>query len=600
MEGDEKNLPPKTADDLVKYITLLRKHINISLLLPPLLEQEALTSDEKHQLRLSNIDPKNHVSFLITDILPSKGDKGLEYFITILKKSIKEPGSAGHRYILENVFHMQTGSIAKTINSEYEDLNNVLINFDSIINDNVDANDIQIAVEHTVFCLCHSKRKDNGSSLLSREVKDTLQLKSNLTFLKLFDCLVECKPPLILPHDVSLLHKITNVLGMEKRFHNIISTLRHLVDDYEVKAAIKNTVTSPETGKSVVKVTVTNARCGSPQLKSSVKDSLLKALDEITFKFLGKDDGSVILYWEFQEEYFTLIQKSFKHACSSKIVLGKLLITNVSRESNKNQINIAMEIVDPLLLRFAKKSPSIVEILSPEHDNFVILLLSIINNGSSAAYKFLFQSKPLEDMSLTKMIEDYIAEQKLHWCDISSIQHFIYDVYEWSIYVENSVYTDLLRRLLVTIQDYEPACLESEDLPPLNLNCSINCATMTTVFLGINSVSFEVIMTLKYGLSRLLCLSILEFQCIKWEITQSGLNIDWQVPSQFLSRIDAVVQYSKSCGSLEIQEFSCPTKTSIKLTCCIQDSQLLLDGTPLLIPDLKGNYCMIMHAILLP
>ena len=590
MEGDQNILPPKTADDLVKYTTLLRKHVNISLLLPPLLEQEALTSDEKHQLRLSTTDPKDLVSFLITDVLPSKGDQGLGYFVTSLKKSIKEPGSAGHRYILENVFNIQTSTIAKAINTEFESLSNLLIRFDSIVNDNIDTDDIHTALEHTIFYLCHSKCKEDCSSLLSQKMKDALQFK---TFLKLFDYLVECKPPLILPHDVSLLHKINNVLDMEKGFCNIIATLRHLVDDYEVKAAIKSTSHSPqllEPGKSLVKVTVTNAQCGSPQLKSSVKDSFLKALDEITFNFLGKDDGSVILYWDFQEEYFTSVEKSLKHAFNNKIVLGEILITNVSMENNLNQISIAVEIVDPLLLQFAKKTPSIVEMLSPKQENFLILLLNIINSGSNVVHKFFLHSKPLEKAPLAKIIEDYMTEQKLHWCDISIIQHFLYNVYEWNIHKEMKVYADLLRNLLVAIQDYEPACLQSEDLPPLNLSCTVNHAAMTTVFLGINSVSFEVIMTLKYALCRLLCLSIVEFQCIKWEITNIGLNIDWQVPLESLSHIEAIVKFSESCGGLEIQEISCSTKTSIKLTCCIQGSQLLLDGTPLLIPDLEGDH----------
>lgn len=341
-------MSPKTADDLVEHLTLLRKCINITLLLPSLLEQKALTSDEKHQLRLPNTDPKNHVSYLITDILPSKGDKGLEYFVKSLKESIKEPGSAGHKYILENLFNMSTDSIAKTVNTEYEDLSSLLIQYDSIIIDNVDTNEIQIAVGHAIFYLRHSKRKDNGSSLLSKETKEHLQNTGNSTFLKLFDCLVECIPPLILPHDVSLLHKINNVLGIERGFDRIIATLQHLVDDYEIKAAIKNTRTSPEItepGKSIVKVTITNAQCGSPQLKSSVKDSLMKSLDEITFNFRGKDDGSVILFWDFQEKHFTIIQESLKHAYKNKTVLGKLLITNVDKESSKDQISIAMEIL---------------------------------------------------------------------------------------------------------------------------------------------------------------------------------------------------------------------------------------------------------------
>jgi len=230
--------------------------------------------------------------------------------------------------------------------------------------------------------------------------------------------------------------------------------------------------------------------------------------------------------------------------------------------------------------------------LSSEHDTFVNLLLSIIITGSSYVCSFLSDSKSLKNLKevpLSKIIEDSISEQKLHWCDISFIQHFMYNVYEWSIHTKKS-YGPILRHLLITIQDYEPACSESEDLPLLNLTCSYNCIVITTVFLGINSVSFEVIVTLKYALSRLWCLSIIKFQCIKWEITQSGLNVDWQVPSKLLSHIEDIVHNCEPCGGLEIQEICSTTDmTSIIITCCIQDSQLLLDGTPLLITDMKGD-----------
>jgi len=124
---DEQLTVPKTADDLVKHITLLRQHIDLTLLLPHLLQQDALTSNDKHTMTLSSIDPKERIRILITDILPSKGKNGLEFLIKGLKRSIDEPGSQGHRYILESVFNIPILKMYRKISMDSEDLNILLI-----------------------------------------------------------------------------------------------------------------------------------------------------------------------------------------------------------------------------------------------------------------------------------------------------------------------------------------------------------------------------------------------------------------------------------------------------------------------------------------
>ena len=372
---------------------------------------------------------------------------------------------------------------------------------------------------------------------------------------------------------------------MEAGFAEIKSTLKELVLDYEKEAAIENMAPSTESDDGHIVVKIPNASCGSPQLKMSVKDSFIKALDEIKFTFQGKDDGSVILYWEFQKQYFSEVQQSLKHACDNKIKLGHFLITKVESLENQNQLHVIMEIMDPFLLQFAQKKPFIAEGILPCQESFLLLLLKIINIGGAVLEPFLLQSKVkgshFEEKSLLKMIECLVSENKLHSCDISVIQHFIYDVKKD---VESSS-AKVLEELLLATQDYEPICLGSEDLPSVNVECP---AVVATLFLGVNSISFEVMMALKYALSRFLCLSVSEFQYIKWELKQNGLQIFWQTSLLFLDHIRAILQGSESSGGLILKEIDYNYQSKIHLTCFLQDFQLLLDGAPLLIPDLEG------------
>jgi len=582
---------PKTADDLVKHITVLRQHIDITLLLPYLIEQDALTSNEKHTLTLLSTDPKDRVGTLVTDILPSKGKRGLEYLIKSLKKSIDEPGSEGHRYILESVFNIPTLKVSRKISMDYEDLNILLIKFETTIINAVDQNAIKIALNHVTFYLCNSKLKDDedGTSLLTQESKNTILFNDSLTFIQLFNCLVKSDPPLISPNDVSLLHKINGVLDMEISFTDIMNTLKELVLDYEKEAAIENVVpsmNSTESDKGYVIAKILNASCGSPQLKTSVKDSFLKALDEVKFNFLGKDDGSVILYWEFQKQYFAEVQQSLKNACDNKVKLSNFLLTQVECKCDQHQIHVVMKIIDPYLLRLAQKKPFIAETISPCQENFLFLLLNIINIGSGVIEPFLLQSDAIalenrKEKSFLNVIEHFVNKNQLHSYDISVIQHFIYNAKR----AVDSSSASVLVDLLLATQDYEPVCLESEDLPSLNVECAV---VIITLFLGINSISFEVMMTLKYALSRFLSVSVTEFQYIKWEMKQDGLQIIWQTSLHWLSHVQTILQCRESSGGLVVKEINQICQDKICFTCFLQDFQLLLDGSPLLIPDLEG------------
>jgi len=494
---------PRTADDLKIHTILLRKNINLPLLLPYLIRQKALTPNEEHELQKDSVDPMERIGVLITRVLPSKGNNGLEYLLKGLKDSLNEPGSAGHKHILEKVFKIPLVKVTEKLCMYNEDLITLLTEYVSIITSSVDNRAIKTALEHTIFYLCQLKLKENDAFLLSTDTRFKLRTESNLTFMKLFDCLSNDDSPVIIPNDVSLLHRINTVIGKIKEFSLVLPSLNQLVSNYEREAAIENTGPPScvsNSGKSRLKVTITNAHSSGPQLKLSVNSAFLKALNEITFNFCGKDSGSVILYWEFQEEYYEDVHQSLEHAYQNEIQLGQLLVTKVEMKPDQSLLNLEMKIIDPMLLHVTEKRGYLVDLLASEQDKYLFLLLRIIEIGSKPMEEFLqhsFDKSPetyalLEGKTLLNAIEVLISRNRLHCYDISIIQHCIYEAYKWFSVQYNDTYGRALKILLVETQDYNPQLATPSGEP----KCAESHATIITFFFNIFHVNFEVMMTL--------------------------------------------------------------------------------------------------------
>ena len=116
--GPPHKRPPDTVHDLCKREVIFNKHINLDLLLPYLKETNILTSRESYTLSYAATPPENRISQLVTEILPSKGERALEVLKLALLESLEEEGSDGHEFILQEVFGIVNGTIANNFNND--------------------------------------------------------------------------------------------------------------------------------------------------------------------------------------------------------------------------------------------------------------------------------------------------------------------------------------------------------------------------------------------------------------------------------------------------------------------------------------------------
>lgn len=591
---------PKTADDLLSHIVLLRKHINLKLLLPHLIRQGALTADEKYNLQNENNHPMMRIDMLI-DILTTKGNDGLEFLLNALKDSSNESGSAGHSYILKEVFKHQIATVkfAEKLCMDNDALIGLLAKLDSLISQKLDNQAAKTALDHTVFYLSQLRLKESENFLLDKKTSDQLQDDKDLTFLKLFSYLTKADNPIIIPSDVSMLHKINAFLRKERGFNVVSSPLCDLVTEYEKDNAIENTG-PPEafikTNASLLTAKVSNAQYGGPQLKSSVNHAFLAALNEITFNYRGKDTGSVVMYWEFSKKYFDQVHQSLEHACQNRIQLGQILVIKVEAEQKSSSIHLEMQIVDPKLCQLTQQK-QFSELIAPAQEDYVHLLLNFLELDSKPIEQYFKESsnrypfKPLllpEGKSLREGINALISENKLHCYDVSVIQHLLYKVYSWSTVHCNKKYDTMVKHLLLEIEKYNPGLIPSWDI---NFVQDQNSALIKTLFTGIASLSFEILMTLKYVLSQFFNIAVYEFYYVKSnsDIEQSTTEIIWETSFENFKMLAENLQQFQSSNILLLFKKSHSKQREIQFSFQLQDSQILLDGSPNLILDLESK-----------
>lgn len=190
-----------------------------------------------------------------------------------------------------------------------------------------------------------------------------------------------------------------------------------------------------------------------------------------------------------------------------------------------------------------------------------------------------------EGMSFKEMTDILILEDKLHCFDISYIQQFLLCLLKWDT-SQGSQHNESIIALLKEAQDYEPVSTGSP-LPTVQLHGEISHTnSFVTQFTNLQCVSYEVMMTLKYALSQLLCLSLPAFQYIDWGRTDEGCQITWKTFPENLLKIEYKLRYYPSTAALAVNNFN-PYQIAFK--CNIKNMQILLDGSPLLYPDLDGK-----------
>jgi len=608
--GPPHTRPPDSVDDLSKHAVTLKQHLNLDLLLPYLEEKSMLTRNEYHELSHSATPVETRTMKLVIDILPTKGRKAVEAFKQALLASLREKGSSGHWVILQEVFgHVASTDSSSAIDKEWlptadiiseesEDFSLFLLKFSGVLQ-----NGSKVVVGERLRKIatyfCHLKVK-SGMSLLQENVKSEL-CSEDLTFSKLFICLdSKSDPPVISDRDVSMLHKFIKVLGDDKR---IVDHLSHLLTDYEQNSGItpvsKEPPLSPESAS--LKVKVPNAHSGNSKLKNGVKRFFFESLK---FKFRGSGIGSVIFYWEFPKEYYQQLLESFKNVYDSKFSLQQFRVTKVEARQ-PYQIYLEMEITDPDLLQLSQQQHFVANDIAPEQEKFIMLLIKIEQLVGAHAKKFLSESRTVipriysrfEGKSFLTMIDQLISESSLHCYDISYIQLFLCSLLKWDT-TEGNKCKEQLVALLREVQDYEPIPT-GFPLPCKNIWSRTRSVQIISCFIGIVScISYEIMMTLKYVISRYLNLPLSAFHYSGWSAIENGFRILWNTFN--FDRIEDSCNKIDMTGGLEmIGEPVINYPHSIKFFCKITDTKLFSGGSPLLVPDLKGMFemCIIVHCM---
>ena len=602
-----------TVDQLSWHVKDFQDHIDLQLLVPQLTKYKIITSAERYELQREATPPESRILTLITDILPRKGESILEQFKEALEDTLKEDGSSGHQTLLKKFFGLHSNSdlhsdsddgvqqpTAYTISDESEEFSVLLMNFTKIL-ENGNEKEVARKLRDTANYLCHLKRKNN-SYLLKESVRNELCSK-DLTFSKLFNCLDSSNPPVISYSDISMLHKIVDrVLKPNEACKKIIEPLKDLLNNYEKDSAISPTEVDPQvpTGSARIKARVTNAASGSPKLKNGVKKSLWHSF---WMNFRGSGVGSVIFYWDFPEEHIVQVKESFENVCRNKTELHQLRITKVEVQLNQRpyQINVDMEITDPVLLAAAQKQPSVGDDIAPEQENFVLFLIKIDNLVGTGAELFLSTSRKelsrpyaqFEGSSFKDMTDTLIAGDQLHCYDISYIQQFLLSLLKWDT-SQGGKHKELITAILKEAQDYEPVPTGSP-LPSVQLRGRSHVATIVTNFFSVYNrhVSYDMMMTLKYALLQLLHLSLSSFQYVRWTKVNKGCQITWKTFPENLDRIENKLMGTDypSTSALEVMDdFEIDySYLTITFSCNVKNTQILLDGSALLYPDLDGK-----------
>lgn len=601
----------QSVDDLPDHSTDFQRHIDLQLLVPRLVERRMITPQERHELLHEADPPETRILSLVTEILPRKGSNILQQFKMALEDTLENDGSQGHRKLLEKLFGMspslssdsdsdevqQPIAMASTISDESEEFSIFMMNFTRTLESGNDK-DIARRLKDVVNYLGLLKHKDN-SHLVKRSARAELFSK-DLDFSKLFDCLVSSNPPVISYNDVSMLHKIIDkVLKSSEACKKIIEPLQKLLVDYEKENGIALAAMDPESpaGTARLKTKVTNATNPDPKVKNGVRRSLLHCF----LNFRGSRPGSVIFYWDFPEEYIHQVRESCDSVCRNNTQLDQLKITKVEVQLDQKpyQINLEMEITDPVLLRAAQKQHVIADDIAPEQERFVLLLMKVDRLVGTCAETFLCTprreiSRPyaqFERKSFREMTDILISQDRLHCYDISYIQQFLLSLLKWDT-SQGSKNKDLLISLLKEAQDYEPVPTGSP-LPSLQLQNRSHPVNIVTHFFGVHFVSYEVMMTLKYALLQLLYLSPSSFQYVGWTKVNQGCQITWKTSHESLEKIEDKLSHHTdhtSTAALKVEDgFEVQYPNRITFSCKITNVQILLDGSPLLYPDLDGK-----------
>ena len=607
--GPPYTRPPDTVDELCNHSVILKKYINLDLLLPYFNEAHLLTNDEFHELSFTDTPEKSNLK-LVSVILPSKGESALETFKQALIKSLEEEGSEGHRVILRDVFKIANGTSANkassasekewlvtadAISEESEDFSLFLIKFSGEL-ERGSKDVVWKRLRQISTYFCHLKVK-TGGFLLNESVRSEL-CSEDLTFKKLFFCLdSKSKPPVISDRDVSMLHKFIIVLKDDESSKQVVGRLSQLLADYEQNSAIIPVSNEPPLSpdSASLKVKVTNAHSGNSKLKNGIKKSFFEALK---FKFRGSGIGSVLFYWEFPLECYQHLLEIFENVHNSKLGLQQFRITKVETQQ-PNQIYLEMEITDPDLLQLSQHQHVVANDIVPQQEIFVMFLLKVDCLVGTYAESFLSIPRKeitrvysrFEGNSFLEMVDQVVSQNSLHCFDISYIQLFLCSLLKWDVSAGNK-YKEQLIALLREAQDYEPI-ITGSPLPCVNLRSRSRPVRIISCFSGIViSVSYDIMMTLKYALSQLLSLSLSAFHYSGWSAMENGFQISWNTALFNFNMIEtACFKIDVPTGGLVIiNEPDVDYPYSIRLTCEITDSQLIPDGSPLLVPDLEGVF----------
>ena len=594
--------PPETANDLCKHVPTFQKYANISLLLRFL--TTALTKDEIHMLSDKDIPERHRIHELITEFLPKKTPAILDTLKQALVNSLTEDESSGHQIILQEVFTDTSQEVnlavakpekplvnADVISEETECFIGLERNFISELQHG-SKEVVNQRLQDVVKYFCHV-RCTNGDYYLKENVRDEL-CSNGLNFEKLFNCLYsKSSPPVISNSNVTVLHKIIKVLNSDELSKQVVVRLTRLLTDYEINTGIAPISQEPciSPGSASVKVKVTNARSGSPKLKNAVRNSFWQSLK---FKFLGSE-RSVVLYWEFSRDNFQQLLRKFEQVHESKTGIQQFRITKVEAFYS-NQIYLEMEITDPDLLQLSQQQHFVADDIAPEQDKFIILLIKINRLVGDNLNKFIKETSPFhaycEDGTFFGMVNKLISENKLHCYDISYVQLFLYILYKQALQDDNKA---ALLAALNETQDYEPVPTGSS-LSSVESRCRSG-VTITTITQtdGTFCISYEVMISLKYGLSQLLNISPLSFHYISWEPHNDKYLISWHTTKENFDTIEKLLcfQENLSTAFLKVTDKPDINFPHVKFNFEINNMQILLDGSPLFVPDVEGKLSVI-------
>ena len=606
------------VDQLSLYVNDFQDHIDLELLVPRLIEHRIVTNAEIYDLQNGAKAPESRILSLITIILPRKGRNVLEKFKLALKDTVNQDGSQGHQELLQKYFavypdvHLYSGSgkvqpTAHTISDESEAFSILLIKIRKIMesgNEKEVTQRLKDVANYLCFIQVEAKNKQHKVFLLKESVRAEL-CSTDLSFSKLFHCLSSSNPPVISYSDISMLHKIIKTLEIVEDNKKMIERLKQLLHKYEEDAGIILSAVNPQVQNDCarIKAKVTNASSGGPKLKNGVKKSLFQSF---WLGFRGSGVGSVIFYWDFPEEYILRVKDGLDNACNNKTELHQLKITRVKAQLDQKpyQIDLDMEITDPVLLEAAQKQHLVADDIAPEQEKFVLLLLKIGHLIGTCAELFLSTSRrelprsyaQFERNSFKEMTGSLIFENKLHCYDISFIQQFLLSLLKWDT-SQGSKNKELIIGLLKDTQEYEPVPTVSP-LPSIQLNYKSNTVTAVTNFFDVYFVNYEVMMTLKYTLLQLLYLSPSAFQYVSWKKLNKGCQITWKTSSENFERIENKLRYHQSTAALTTcNDFEIDYPYKITFSCNIINRQILLDGSPLLCPDLEGKILIIIIVL---